>query len=113
MEIDKYRGEIIKAAQSIKGKANEIDIGEIYMFPLLSLLYADLMFADPAVQSTLGKLADFRGWFEKRLDDAIAAAEKEKQQAKAIENKGGQNRGSGEGKGSSQYLYLRMHWLSF
>lgn len=41
VELDKYRGNIMKAAENIKGKANEIDI-------------------DPAVQKTLGKFADFR-----------------------------------------------------
>ena len=42
------------AGEQIKGKANEIDL-------------------DPAVK----KIIDFRQWFEKRLDDAIQAAEKE------------------------------------
>ena len=48
---------------SIKGKANEIDL-------------------DPALK----KVIDFRQWFEKRLDDAIQAAEKENEKSvKSIE----------------------------
>lgn len=57
-DIDKFRKGLIKAGESIKGKANEIDI-------------------DPA----LGKLAGYREWFEKRLVDAIEAAEKENPKA--------------------------------
>ena len=59
-EVDKFRAGLMKAAENIKGKANEIDI-------------------DPALQNTLGKVTEFRQWFEKRLDDAIQAAEIEQQ----------------------------------
>merc|ERR1711976_484767 len=49
---------MIKVGEKIKGTANEIDL-------------------DPALK----KVIDFRQWFEKRLDDAIRAAEKENQKA--------------------------------
>ena len=61
MDINKFSSDLIKAGEQIKGKANEIDL-------------------DPAVK----KIIDFRQWFEKRLDDAIQAADKENPR-KAIE----------------------------
>ena len=54
VDLNKFSSELIKAGEQIKGKANEIDL-------------------DPAVK----KMIDFRQWFEKRLDDAIQAADKE------------------------------------
>ena len=54
VDINKISKGILSAGEQIKGKANEIDL-------------------DPAVK----KIIDFRQWFEKRLDDAIQAAEKE------------------------------------
>lgn len=54
IDINKLSSSFIKASEQIKGKANEIDL-------------------DPAVK----KIVDFRMWFEKRLDDAIQAADKE------------------------------------
>ena len=51
-EIDKFRSSLIKAGENIKGKAKEIDI-------------------DPV----LGKVEGYRKWFEKRLNDAIQAAD--------------------------------------
>ena len=56
IDINKLSSGVLKAGEQIKGKANEIDL-------------------DPAVK----KIIDFRQWFEKRLDDAIQAAEKENQ----------------------------------
>ena len=50
-DIDKFRSSLIKAGQNIKGKANEIDI-------------------DPVLSKVIG----YRQWFEKRLNDAIEAA---------------------------------------
>ena len=61
VDINKFSSDLIKAGEQIKGKANEIDL-------------------DPAVK----KIIDFRQWFEKRLDDAIQAADKENPR-KAIE----------------------------
>lgn len=55
VELDKFRSRLIKVGEGIKGKANEIDI-------------------DPV----LGKIASYRQWFEKRLDDAIQAADAKK-----------------------------------
>merc|ERR1712203_238915 len=60
IDINKVSSGLVKFGQSIKGKANEIDL-------------------DPAVK----RVVDFQKWFEKRLDDAIQAAEKE-QRPKAI-----------------------------
>jgi len=54
IDINKVTGDIRRVQDSIKGKANEIDL-------------------DPALK----KVMDLRQWFEKRLDDAIQAAEKE------------------------------------
>ena len=56
-DFDKYRSSLIKAGENIKCKANEIDI-------------------DPV----LGKIVDYRKWFEKRLNDAIKAADTTGQQ---------------------------------
>merc|ERR1712156_1256839 len=58
IDINKLTGNMIKVGEKIKGTANEIDL-------------------DPALK----KVIDFRQWFEKRLDDAIQAAEKENQKA--------------------------------
>lgn len=54
IDINKLSSSLLKASEQIKGKANEIDL-------------------DPAVK----KIVDFRTWFEKRLDNAIQAADKE------------------------------------
>eukprot|EP00093_Oithona_nana_P013704 13704.XXX_859542_857884_1 [CDS] Oithona nana genome sequencing. len=67
VDLNKFSSELIKAGEQIKGKANEIDL-------------------DPAVK----KMIDFRQWFEKRLDDAIQAADKEnprKIELKEVEEK--------------------------
>jgi len=58
IDINKVTGNMIKAGEKIRGKANEIDL-------------------DPALK----KVINFRQWFEKRLDDAIQAAEKENPKA--------------------------------
>ncbi len=83
VELDKFRSSLMKTADQIKGKANEIDIGMQWHHRLSSLRFVLLVSSlcpDPALQSTLGKLAGFRAWFEKRLDDAIQAAEMAEQQ---------------------------------
>ena len=56
-DIDKFRSSLIKAGETIKGKANEIDI-------------------DPVLSKAIG----YRKWFEKRLNDAIEAADTNVQQ---------------------------------
>ncbi len=61
IDINKLTGSLLKAGEQIKGKANEIDL-------------------DPAVK----KIVDFRQWFEKRLENAIEAAEKENGKSKAV-----------------------------
>merc|ERR1711936_1536206 len=58
IDINKLTGNMIKVGEKIKGTANEIDL-------------------DPALKKVIG----FRQWFEKRLDDAVQAAEKENQKA--------------------------------
>ena len=52
-EINKLRSSLVKASENIKGKAEEIDM-------------------DPV----LGTISSYRKWFEKRLNDAIVAADK-------------------------------------
>ena len=56
-DIDKFRSSLIKTGENIKGKANEIDI-------------------DPVLSKVIG----YRKWFEKRLNDAIEAADTNVQQ---------------------------------
>ena len=69
----------MKAGDNVRGKAREIDI-------------------DPALEATLGKLAGFRAWFEKRLDDAIKAAELEDANTvKKVDGEGGGSNGNGSG----------------
>eukprot|EP00094_Tigriopus_californicus_P012573 TCALIF_12157-PA protein Name:"Similar to OPA1 Dynamin-like 120 kDa protein, mitochondrial (Gallus gallus)" AED:0.10 eAED:0.11 QI:168/0.81/0.91/0.95/0.86/0.86/23/220/1024 len=102
IESDKVRKGLRSTAESIRAKANEIDI-------------------DPALQNTLGKFESFREWFEKRLDNAIQVVEKEKQQEKNEKGSNGNGyaaggaisafsltsiggSGSGSGSGSSKDL---------
>ena len=61
-EINKLRSSLIKASENIKGKANEIDI-------------------DPV----LNKVQGYRKWFEKRLNDAIQAADTPSKQIKSLD----------------------------
>ena len=83
IKLDEFRASLIKAGDNVRGKAREIDI-------------------DPALEATLGKLAGFRAWFEKRLDDAIKAAEDEAAtnggSVKKVDGseEGGNGNGSGE-----------------
>ena len=65
VQIDKFRGSLMKTADNIKAKANEVDM-------------------DPALKRING----LRGWFEKRLDDAIQATAEQHQE----------RNGSGSGK---------------
>lgn len=82
VDIDKFRSALIKASENIKGKANELDIGMLQLFSLFWFFVSWLLLPDPKIQATLGNLAGFRQWFEKRLDDAIQAAEVEKTNGK-------------------------------
>ena len=77
----------MKAGENIKGKAKEIDI-------------------DPALEATMGKLAGFRQWFEKRLDDAVKAAEVEKRR---IEDESGNRNGNGTGR----YIYRTVFFVTY
>ena len=71
-DIDKFRSSLIKAGESIKGKANEIDI-------------------DPVLSKVIG----YRKWFEKRLNDAIEAADTNVQQIQSSNEKS-RNKNSAE-----------------
>ena len=79
IKLDEFRSSLMKAGDNVRGKAREIDI-------------------DPALEATLGKLAGFRAWFEKRLDDAIKAAELEDANTvKKVDGDGGGSNGNGSG----------------
>lgn len=91
VELDKFRSGLLKASENIKGKAKEIDI-------------------DPALQATLGKLAGYRQWFEKRLDDAIQAAEAEK---KAIREQDAQENNKGIDDGKRPFDFFRLIHVYF
>ncbi|XP_059085580.1 dynamin-like 120 kDa protein, mitochondrial [Tigriopus californicus] len=82
IESDKVRKGLRSTAESIRAKANEIDI-------------------DPALQNTLGKFESFREWFEKRLDNAIQVVEKEKQQEKNEKGSNGNAIGLGYAAGGA------------
>ena len=58
IDLNKVTNGMLKAGENIRGKANEIDL-------------------DPALK----KVIDFRQWFEKRLDAAIQAADKDEKKA--------------------------------
>ena len=85
IKLDEFRASLIKAGDNVRGKASEIDI-------------------DPALEATLGKLAGFRAWFEKRLDDAIKAAEDEANTVKKVD--GGSSNGNGSGESELMNVLL-------
>ena len=58
IDLNRVTSDMRKAGENIRGKANEIDL-------------------DPALK----KVIDFRQWFEKRLDAAIQAADKDEKKA--------------------------------
>ena len=92
IKLDEFRSSLIKAGDNVRGKAREIDI-------------------DPALEATMGKLAGFRAWFEKRLDDAIKAAEADEANAvKKVDGSGSSN-GNGSGVYSSVSFMLGIAWV--